>query len=117
MSFRLLRSSVAIQALKPTLRVAVRPAAVQLAWQKPVLTTAVRSYAKKSKDSKKKSNKEDSKHAVEEEAEEFVRQFNEKEFQGRYENSITSLKEHLANMRMGRANPCKSLECIYFYIS
>lgn len=110
MSFRLLRTpAVALQAYKPTFRAVVRPiAATQIAWQKPVTFTAVRTYAKKSKDSKKKSNKDDSKHVVESEAEEFVRQFNEKEILGRYENSITSLKEHLSNMRMGRANPCKS---------
>ncbi|CAO3615662.1 unnamed protein product [Mucor hiemalis] len=107
MSFRLLRTpAVAVQAFRPAFRITVRPATtIQLAWQKPVTFTAVRTYAKKSKDSKKKSNKDESKADVESEVEEFVRQFNEKDILGRYENSISSLKEHLSNMRMGRANP------------
>lgn len=110
MSFRLLRTpAVAVQAFRPAFRITVRPATtIQLAWQKPVTFTAVRTYAKKSKDSKKKSNKDESKADIESEVEEFVRQFNEKDILGRYENSISSLKEHLSNMRMGRANPCKS---------
>lgn len=114
MASRLLRSVSTLQSVRLILRIAAtRPAAVSVAWQQPVFTTVTtRSYAKKSKDSnkkdsKKKSNKDDSKHVVEEEAEEFVRQFNEKEISERYAHSISSLKEHLANMRMGRANPCK----------
>lgn len=83
----------------------VRPVAVRTAWQRPTLVTASRFYAKKSKDNKKKN---ESKAAAVEEEEEFVRQFNEKQFQERFENSITQLKEHLANMRIGRANPCKN---------
>ncbi|KAI9364782.1 ribosome recycling factor domain-containing protein [Pilaira anomala] len=98
MSSRLIRSLVSTQGLRPALRIAARPAAVQVAWKQPVFTTA-------SKDNKKKSNAESK--AVREEVEEveFERQFNEKDIQERYENSISSLKEHLANLRIGRANP------------
>jgi ribosome recycling factor len=111
MASRLLRSVATIQTIRPVLRVATRPAAVQFAWQKPVFTTVTRSYAKKSKDSKKKANKDDSKiAAADEEEEDVVRQFNESQIVERYEHSISSLKEHLANMRVGRANPCKLIQ-------
>lgn len=113
MSSRLLRSVVSVQHLRPTLRIAARTAAVQVAWQKPVFTTAIRCYAKKAKDSKKKSNVE-SKAVREEEEDDFVRQFNEKDIQGRYESSINSLKEHFSSLRIGRANPCKFFFFFFF---
>jgi uncharacterized protein YkwD len=87
----------------------VRPtaAAVTFAFQQPSLS---RFYAKKSKDSKKKNvESKGSAAAFSDETEDFERQFNEKQIQERYEHSISQLKEHLANMRMGRANPCKLL--------
>lgn len=107
MSSRLIRSLISTQGLRPALRIAARPAAVQVAWKQPVFTTAVRFYAKKSKDSKKKSNVESKVVREEVEEVEFDRQFDEKDIQERYENSISSLKEHLVNLRIGRANPCK----------
>lgn len=106
MASRLFKSIISAQILRPALRLSARPMAVQVACQKPILTMATRCYAKKSKDSKKKSNA-DSKAIPEDETEDFVRQFNEKQIQERYDNSIDSLKEHLASLRMGRANPCK----------
>ena len=107
MSLRLLRKFSAIQAPRPTLCVTTRPSNLQTAWKAPLFLNTTRTYAKKSKDTKKKSNKDDSKVIAREDEEEFVPQFDEKDIQARYDNSLTSLKEHLANMRMGRANPCE----------
>lgn len=106
MASRVFKSAISAQTLRPALSVAARPMVLQTAWQKPVFVMTTRCYAKKAKDSKKKSNNE-SKVIPEDDAEEFVRQFNEKQIQERYSNSIDSLKEHLASLRMGRANPCK----------
>lgn len=99
---RFLKPFVSTQFVKTTLIAPVRPAIIQSAWQKPVLVTTSRFYAKKSKENKKKNEPK----AAPADEDEFVRQFNEKQFQDRFENSITQLKEHLANMRIGRANPC-----------
>jgi DNA-binding transcriptional regulator GbsR (MarR family) len=110
MSSRLLKTLVSAQAVKPTRFIiattTVRPtaAAATFAFQQPLS----RFYAKKTKDNKKK-NVQSKAAVVSDEAEEFERQFNEKQIQERYEHSISQLKEHLANMRMGRANPCKML--------
>lgn len=106
MASRVFKSIISAQTLRPAMRIASRPMSAQIAWQKPVFTMSTRCYAKKAKDSKKKSNSE-SKAIPEDDVEEFVRQFNEKQTQERYDNSIDSLKEHLASLRMGRANPCK----------
>jgi hypothetical protein len=76
--------------------------------QKPMTMTLVRHYAKKGGKDKKKNNTASAAAAVEEEVE-FERQFDEQQIQQRFEQSITSLKEHLAAMRIGRANPCKFL--------
>ncbi|KAG2198058.1 hypothetical protein INT47_011893 [Mucor saturninus] len=103
MASRVFKSLISAQTLRPIQCVAARPMTLQ-AWQKPVFVMTTRCYAKKSKDSRKKSNVE-SKAIPEDDAEEFVRQFNEKQIQERYDNSIDSLKDHLASLRMGRANP------------
>lgn len=116
MSTRLLKTFASTaQAVRPIRFIAaattVRPtaAAFAFAFQQP----SSRFYAKKSKDNKKK-NVESKAAAVSDESEAAERQFNEKQIQERYEHSISQLKEHLANMRMGRANPCK-LQVFFFF--
>ncbi|KAI8890565.1 ribosome recycling factor [Backusella circina FSU 941] len=66
--------------------------------------TFVRTYAKKGGKDKKKGNAPAVYAAAEEEVE-FERQFDEQLIQQRFDQSVTSLKEHLAAMRIGRANP------------
>jgi ribosome recycling factor len=62
----------------------------------------VRTYAKKSKDNKKsKAEQQDVGAEVKEPL------FNQGQFEARFEQCVQSLKEHLSNIRVGRANPCK----------
>ncbi|CAO3653869.1 unnamed protein product [Mucor fragilis] len=107
MSSRLFTSLVSTQLPRAAAASAsVRPTIARVAWQPPVFTaTATRFYAKKSKDNKKKSNESKAATSVEQEEEEFVRQFSEKQTQEKYEKLVSQLKEHLSVMRMGRANP------------
>ncbi|KAI8972001.1 ribosome recycling factor domain-containing protein [Mycotypha africana] len=80
-----------------------RPATTaQPSWQQPVLNIAIRFYAKKIKDNKKRN---ESKTAAKEEIEEYVPQFNENELTKRFEASIAHLRDQLVTMRVGRANP------------
>ncbi|KAI8377368.1 ribosome recycling factor-domain-containing protein [Blakeslea trispora] len=108
MASRILKSIALAQGLRPTVSLAARhrvPAiATTLAWRQPVALTSVRFYAKKSKDSKKKGSHSETK-ATNVDEEEPETQFSEKEIEGRFEQSISQLKEHLSSMRIGRASP------------
>ncbi|CEP07982.1 hypothetical protein [Parasitella parasitica] len=109
MSSRLFGSLISAQIPRAAVFAAVRPAIDRIAWQQPVFaTTAVRLYAKKSKDNKKKSHVETKAASVsadQDDQEEFARHFNEKETLEKFDKLISQLKEHLSVIRMGRANP------------
>ncbi|KAI8972749.1 ribosome recycling factor domain-containing protein [Pilobolus umbonatus] len=96
---RFLKSFTALRVVRSVGIVASRPAITT--WQKPVFVTPVRYYAKKSKDNKKKGHAE----AAEVDPTEYVRQFDEKQLTERFDHSLNAMKEHLANMNIGRANP------------
>lgn len=72
---------------------------------RPVVTVPilqnVRTYAKKSKDNKKSKAEQDVGAEVKEPL------FNQDQFEARFDQCVQSLKEHLSNIRVGRANPCK----------
>ncbi|KAG1049141.1 hypothetical protein G6F43_008513 [Rhizopus delemar] len=100
MSFRVLSRVIASRTVQSTVsltavkaRTTVIPALVF-----PVLQP-VRTYAKKNKDSNKKSRH------IEQEETVVEPLFDQDKFQGRYEQCIQSLKEHLSNIRVGRAAP------------
>lgn len=99
MSFRILsralRSAPRTTLLSTTI-IAPRPVVTV-----PILQN-VRAYAKKSKDNKKsKAEQQDVGVEVKEPL------FNQGQFEARFEQCVQSLKEHLSNIRVGRANPCK----------
>ncbi|KAI9269885.1 ribosome recycling factor domain-containing protein [Sporodiniella umbellata] len=103
MAFRLLTNT--------TLR-AIRPLSVPVSFRATVARPAVnlsvlhsvRTYAKK-KDNKKDSKKATSRQNDSEDEVAKEPLFDEDQFEKRYEQCITSLKEHLSNIRVGRANP------------
>ncbi|KAI7904345.1 ribosome recycling factor domain-containing protein [Cokeromyces recurvatus] len=100
MSLRLLRSVAMLQGvLKPAAVIAPRMTPAKAVWQRPVLTTAARFYAK---NNKKKHQFVESQTKKEQSQ---VLQFDEENFQARFDQSINQLKEHLANIRIGRATP------------
>ncbi|CAO3681754.1 unnamed protein product [Rhizopus microsporus] len=70
---------------------------------RPVVTVPilqnVRTYAKKSKDNKKSKAEQDVGAEVKEPL------FNQDQFEARFDQCVQSLKEHLSNIRVGRANP------------
>ncbi|KAI9483986.1 MAG: ribosome recycling factor domain-containing protein [Benjaminiella poitrasii] len=100
MSSRLLKLAVINQRfLKPAVTVTSRVSPIKTAWQRPVLITTTRFYAKSNK------KKNTSVESQIEKDEEFFFQFDEDKFQERFDQSISQLKEHLSTMRIGRATP------------
>ncbi|CAO3684670.1 unnamed protein product [Rhizopus stolonifer] len=102
MSFRVL-TNVALRAARPVILPVALKTVARPAISFPVLQS-VRTYAKK-KDNKKDSKKAQS-HQHEQEKETVKESlFDEDQFQSRYEQCIQLLKEHLSNIRVGRAAP------------